>query len=93
MLVRKFLAKNKTVIMSQLPFLVPADFFLFPKLKTPIKGNRFATFWGDKRKIETGAVGDTKKSVSEGFRGLEKRWYKCVITEESYFEQQQDSYW
>ena len=25
----------------------------------------------DKRKIETGAVGDTKKSVAEVFRGLE----------------------
>ena len=39
MLVREFLAKNKAVIMPQPPFssdLAPANFFLFPKLKTPI---------------------------------------------------------
>ena len=36
MLVREFLAKNKTVIMIQSPYspdLVTADFFLFPKLE------------------------------------------------------------
>ena len=40
MLVREFLAKNKTVIMPQPPYsrdLVSADFFLFPKLRTPKK--------------------------------------------------------
>ena len=45
-LMREFLAKNKNVIMTQPPYspdLKPGDFFLFPKLKTPIKGKRFAT--------------------------------------------------
>ena len=40
MLVRKFLAKNKTVNMPQPPYspdMAAADFFLFPKLKTPIE--------------------------------------------------------
>ena len=44
--VREFLAKNKTVIMPQppyLPNLVPADFVLFPKLKTPMKEKLVAT--------------------------------------------------
>ena len=43
MLVREFLAKNKTVIMPQStysPNLAPADCFLFQKLKTPMKGKR-----------------------------------------------------
>ena len=46
MLVREFLAKNKIVIMPQPPYsldLTPADFFLFPKVKTPLRGMRFAT--------------------------------------------------
>ena len=46
MLVGELLAKNKTTIMPQPPYspdLPPADFFLFPKLKTPLKGKRFAT--------------------------------------------------
>ena len=41
-----FLVKNKTVIMPQpqySPDLASADFFLFPKLKTPLKGKHFAT--------------------------------------------------
>ncbi|KAA1414165.1 hypothetical protein F0U44_22385, partial [Nocardioides humilatus] len=53
MLVREFLAKNKTVIMPQPPYsphLAPADFFLFPKLKTPMKGKRFATIEAIKEK-------------------------------------------
>ena len=46
MLVHEFLAKNKTIIKPQPPYsqdLVPADFFVIPKLKTPMKGKRFAT--------------------------------------------------
>ena len=42
----------------------------------------------DKGKIETETVGDTKNCVSELFRGLEKRWHKCIISEGGYFEGQ-----
>ena len=45
--------------MPQPPYaldLAQAGFFLFPKLRTSIKGKRFAT-------IETGAVGNTKKKT------------------------------
>ena len=43
MLVREFLAKN--VIMLQPPYSrdLAVDFFLFPELKTPMKGKRFST--------------------------------------------------
>ncbi|KAG5320098.1 SETMR methyltransferase, partial [Pseudoatta argentina] len=43
---RKFLAKNNTLMMPQPPYspdLAPCDFFLFPKLKRPMKGRRYAT--------------------------------------------------
>ena len=46
MLVREFLAKNKTVIMPKPPGsldLTLSEFFLFPKLKPTMKGKRFAT--------------------------------------------------
>ena len=66
MLVREFLSKNKTVIMPQLPY-TPDDFFFFPKLKTPMKLKHFATIEEMKEKSS-----DTKKRVSEVFRGLEK---------------------
>ena len=72
MLEREFLAKNKTVIMPQplySPDLTPANFFLLPKLKSPMQGQRVATI-KEIKKIE--AEIDTKKRISEVFRGLEK---------------------
>ena len=70
LLVRNFLVKNNTVIMPQPPYspdLAPCDFFLFPRLKRPMKGRRFATI----EEMETGS-GHTKKCISEVLRGLEK---------------------
>ncbi|UYV67619.1 hypothetical protein LAZ67_5001386 [Cordylochernes scorpioides] len=46
LLVRDLLAKNNTLMMPQPPYspdLAPCDFFLFPKLKRPMKGRRYAT--------------------------------------------------
>ena len=65
MLVREFLTKNKTVIMPQPPYsldLDPADFFSFSLRKTEDTDERkaFCYDWGDKGKIETEPVGDTK---------------------------------
>ena len=53
MLVHRFLAKKKTVIMLQLqysPGLIPAEFFLFPKLNTQMKGKGFAMIQDVKEK-------------------------------------------
>ena len=49
--------------------------WLFTLLKTGATDIRNAFYydWRDKRKIETGAVGNTKKCISEEFRGLEKK--------------------
>ena len=52
MLVCEFLAKYKTVIMSQLPYSTLADFSLFPKLKAPLKGKHFATIVELKEKLK-----------------------------------------
>ena len=74
-LVREFSAKNKTVIMPHLPYspdLAPANFFLFPKLMTLIKGKHFATIAAIKEKSQQELFGAHKKSISEVFRGLGK---------------------
>jgi transposase len=45
-LVRNFLAKNEMTVVPQPPYspdLAPADFFLFPKLKSTLKGRHFDT--------------------------------------------------
>jgi len=46
-LVHNFLAKNEMTVVPQplySPDLAPVDFFLFPKLKSTLKGCRFDTF-------------------------------------------------
>jgi transposase len=43
-LIREFLTKNEITVVPQPPYspdLVPAYFFLFPKLKSSLKGQRF----------------------------------------------------
>ena len=43
-IVNDFLAKNSTNITEQPPYspnMAPGDFFLFPKLKLPLRGTRF----------------------------------------------------
>ena len=75
MLMLEFLAKNKTIIMPQPSFLkdlAPADFFLFPKLKTPRKGKHFAKIEEIKEKSKQELLAILKSTFSEVFRGLEK---------------------
>ena len=44
--IREFLTKHETTVVPQPPYspdLAPADFFLFPQLKSSLKGRRFQT--------------------------------------------------
>ncbi|UYV75705.1 EPM2AIP1 [Cordylochernes scorpioides] len=66
LLVRDFLAKNNTLMMPQPPYspdLAPCDFFLFPKLKRPMKGRRYATLDEIKTASNGGAEKDLKKMI------------------------------
>ncbi|UYV60468.1 PHKG1 [Cordylochernes scorpioides] len=75
LLVRNFLAKNNTLMMLQPPYspdLAPCDFFLFPKLKRPMKGRSYARL----DKIKTASKEELKKIFKNDFfevlRRLEK---------------------
>ncbi|UYV83122.1 hypothetical protein LAZ67_22002308 [Cordylochernes scorpioides] len=60
LLVRDVLAKNNTLMMPQPPYspdLAPCDFLLFPKLKRPMKGRRYATL----DEIKTASKEELKK--------------------------------
>ena len=59
-----------TVIISQPPYspsLAPTDLFFFPKLKTPIKGKRFATIEEIKAKSKQEPLAITKSSFQKCF--------------------------
>ncbi|UYV71490.1 hypothetical protein LAZ67_8003487 [Cordylochernes scorpioides] len=71
LLVRDFLAKINTLMMPQPPYspdLAPCDFFLFPKLKWPMKGRRYATL----DEIKTASKEELKKKKKRFFEVLRR---------------------
>ena len=88
-LVRDFLAKHATTVLPQPPYspdLAPADFFLFPKLKSTLKGRRFEYI----EEIKTNSLAHLrsipKTAFQECFRKLKKRWQRCIQSRREYFE-------
>ncbi|UYV78687.1 hypothetical protein LAZ67_16002391, partial [Cordylochernes scorpioides] len=89
LLVRDFLAKNNTLMMPQPPYspdLAPCGIFLFPKLKRPMKGRRYATL----DEIRTASKEELKKIFKNDFlkcfKDWKNRWHKCIISHGDYFE-------
>ncbi|UYV68154.1 hypothetical protein LAZ67_5003213 [Cordylochernes scorpioides] len=89
LLVRDFLAKNNTLMNTQPPYspdLAPCDLFLFPKLKKPMKGRRYATL----DEIKTASKEELKKILKNDFlkcfEDWKNRWHKCIISHGDYFE-------
>ncbi|UYV60110.1 hypothetical protein LAZ67_1000019 [Cordylochernes scorpioides] len=79
LLVRDFLAKNNTLMMPQPPYSpdsAPCDFFLFPKLKRPMKGRRYAML----DEIKTESKEELKKIFKNDFlkcfEDWKNRWHK-----------------
>ncbi|EGI59805.1 FLJ37770-like protein, partial [Acromyrmex echinatior] len=89
LLVREFLAKNNTLMMPQPPYspdLAPCDFFLFLKLKRPMKGRRYATIEEIKTASKEELNKITKNDFLKCFEDWKKRWHKCIISDGDYFE-------
>jgi hypothetical protein len=68
------------------PDLSPCDFYLFPKLKSRVKGHHFQTL-DSVQKAFTDAINTIREadcqSCSEAWI---IRWAKCVVSEGCYFE-------
>ncbi|XP_011066332.1 PREDICTED: uncharacterized protein LOC105153281 [Acromyrmex echinatior] len=83
LLVREFLAKNNTLMMPQPPYspdLAPCDFFLFPKLKRPMKGRCYATI----EEIKTASKEELNKITKNDFLKCFEDWKK-LFEQISYF--------
>ena len=73
LLIREFLTKHETTVVPQLPYppdLAPAEFFLFPKLKSSLKGRRFQTI--EETKFDMGPSRHPAKQVPGRVPELEK---------------------
>ncbi|CAK9827582.1 Mariner Mos1 transposase [Anthophora retusa] len=87
-LVREFLAKNSTNVIEQAPYssdMAPCDFFLFPKLKLPLRGRRFESIEAIKENSqELKAL--PSSAFKKCFEDWEKRWRMCIASDGAYFE-------
>jgi transposase len=85
LLIREFLAKQETIVVPQplySPDLAPADFFLFPKLKSNLKGRRFQTV----EEIKENSLQDLRTIPQNTFQNWKKRWERCINSRGEHFE-------
>jgi len=68
------------------PDLVPCDFWLFSKLKLPLKGRRFQTTNEIKENATRQLMAIPKKHFSDCFEKWKECWDKCVRSKGDYFE-------
>jgi len=88
LLIREFLAKQETIVVPQPPYspdLDPADFFLFPKLKSTLKGRRFQTV----EEIKENSLHDLRaipqNTFQCAFQNWKKHWERCINSRGEYF--------
>jgi len=93
-LTRSYLAKHQTSVVPHPPYfpdLTPADFFLFPKLITTLKGRRFQTI----EEIQENAIRElraiTESAFQEAFQQWKKSWERCIASRGDYSEGVGDS--
>jgi hypothetical protein len=64
------------------------DFFLFPRLKSIMKGARFADLAAIQERVITVLRSIPKEAFADSFQKLYKRCQQCVVEDGNYFEGQ-----
>jgi len=68
------------------PDLALSDFYLFPKLKLFLAGQRFSSNQEAIAAVEEYFADLTKNHYRDGIMTLEHRWNKCIILKGDYVE-------
>ena len=63
--------------------MAPADFFLFPKLKLPLRGTRFQSIADIKENLRRELKSIPAKAFKKCFDDWIIRWHKCIISGEA----------
>jgi len=77
------------LIVPQPPYssdLAPCDFWLFPKLKRPLRGHRFDTIEEIRTESLRALKAIPKIDFNNCFENWKKRWHKCIVSGGEYFE-------
>lgn len=89
LLVREFLAKKNLPVCPHPPYspdLAPCDFWLFPKIKTVLKGKRFDTIPDIEIATKEQLKALPKEAFQKCFQSWIQRWDKCIFSQGEYFE-------
>lgn len=87
--VKRYLAARGTPVLEHAPYspdLAPCDFFLFPKIKSALKGTRFESMEEVKRKSAELLNALTKEDFQHCFDQWKKRMERCVARGGEYIE-------
>lgn len=87
--VRQFLAKNNMTPLPHAPYspdLAPCDFFLFPRMKRDMKGQRFDDVEAVKKKTRQELSAITTDEFEKCFQEWNRRLDKCIKCNGEYFE-------
>jgi transposase len=82
--VKEFLAQNKITALPHPPYspdLAPCDFFLFPKLKSHLKGHYFGTV-----KNVQALNNISSEDFLHCYEEWQQRWNRCIRSQGAYFE-------
>lgn len=87
--IRQFLASRQVATLDHPPYspdLAPSDFFLFPKLKSALKGNHFDDIEDIKNETTTLLRNIQQEDFSACFNAWKLRMQKCIDQQGDYFE-------
>lgn len=90
LMVKEFLAKSAVPVLPQPPYspdLAPADFFLFPKLKSTLKGHHFGTVKNVQAAVTNALKKVTVQDFQASFHAWQNRWHRCIDAQGCYFEE------
>ncbi|UYV74571.1 hypothetical protein LAZ67_12000174 [Cordylochernes scorpioides] len=89
-LVTSYLTRIGVEVLPQPPYspeMSPPDFFLFPKVKRCLKGNRFDDFPNIQRAVTKALTGITPTDYSGAYEAWKTRWQRCVDAQGEFFEE------
>jgi hypothetical protein len=87
--IHDFLANMNITVLPQPPYspdLASADIFLFPKLKSTLKGRRFRMIQEITENSQTELRAIPKKAYQNCFQKWQRCWELCINAGEEYFE-------
>ena len=89
LIVAEFLAKHETKVIAQPPYspdLIPCDFFLFLKLRYPLRGTRHQSIEAIKRN----SLKELKAIPAEAYKKCMdnwiNHWHACIGSKGAYFK-------